>query len=353
MIQVPPSSTLLARLSLPVNRFFWIRLLAFAAVFSFVSPGYSLDASPQDRERARGLMDQGDELMAARDFRGALEAYQAAHEIVRVPTTGLEVGRAQRNLGLLLEARDSWIQVTRYPRSPDEPKPFTDARREAEVLAVQIEDLIPTIEIAVESGPGGDEVRLRVDGVLLSGSPLGVPFRINPGEHEIIAEAEGYSSITRRVTLEEGKSERLVLRFTAKEDAAAEPVAVAAPRESSTSWRPIVAWSSLGVGVAGVAVGSVFGARAMTKANAAEEYCEGTSCLPEADDDITASKRAGTVSTAAFIVGGLGVGAGVFLLLTGSSRSKAEGEQRASTGIRQWSIASRTGGATLLVRGAF
>src|SRR5262245_53464167 len=72
--------------------------------------------SAQDRERARTFMDLGDDKAAAGDLEGALKAYQAADGIMGVPTTGLEVGRALEKLGRLIEARDAFVRVARFPR---------------------------------------------------------------------------------------------------------------------------------------------------------------------------------------------------------------------------------------------
>ena len=64
-----------------------------------------------DKETARSLMDEGDRKFAAKDFKGALDAYQGAHAIMGVPTTGIEVAKAQEALGLLVEARDTLLAV--------------------------------------------------------------------------------------------------------------------------------------------------------------------------------------------------------------------------------------------------
>src|SRR5436190_23509399 len=53
------------------------------------------EPSAADKETARSLMDEGDRKFAAKDYKGALDAYQGAHAIMGVPTTGLEVAKAQ------------------------------------------------------------------------------------------------------------------------------------------------------------------------------------------------------------------------------------------------------------------
>jgi hypothetical protein len=65
-------------------------------LLTVVSSALAQEATPRQRERARGLMDQGDVSMAAGDHEAALAAYRAADDIMGVPTTGLEVGKAAR-----------------------------------------------------------------------------------------------------------------------------------------------------------------------------------------------------------------------------------------------------------------
>src|SRR5215216_121208 len=62
--------------------------------------------SAEDRESARQFLDRGDEQVEKGELEGALASYQAAHELMHVPTTGLEVARLLVKLGKMVEARD-------------------------------------------------------------------------------------------------------------------------------------------------------------------------------------------------------------------------------------------------------
>jgi len=98
----------------------------------------SADPSLSDRETARSLMDDGDAKRDKADFKAALKSYEAADAIMHVPTTGLEVARAQAQLGMLLEARETLGRVNRLPPKPGEPAPFTAARKTAEALTAEL-----------------------------------------------------------------------------------------------------------------------------------------------------------------------------------------------------------------------
>ena len=141
----------------PIDRarrgWLWLALMLSVALFASHVQGQTSDGPREinvgDRETARSLMDDGDAKLAVGDYRGALDAYLAADKIMGVPTTGVDVGRAQHKLGLLLEARDTWLRVTRYPARPDEPDAFTKARRQARALATAIAGRIPSLQIEV------------------------------------------------------------------------------------------------------------------------------------------------------------------------------------------------------------
>jgi hypothetical protein len=75
-------------------------------------------------------------------------------------------------------------------------------------------------------------------------------------------------------------------------------------------------WIGFGAGAVGIAAGSVTGLMSLSSAASAKERCDGNRCPPAAQDDIDASKSMATISNIAFAVGAVGVGVGVWQLLT-------------------------------------
>ncbi len=167
--------------------------------------------SPADRETARTLMKHGDEKLAAKDFAGALKDYQAAHAVMQVPSTGLAVAKAQVEQGLLIEARDTLLQVARLPKDANEPAPLARAREEAAALALKLADRIPSVTITVEGPSAGAAV--QVDGALVPPGALGVPRKANPGSHVISASADGYATASANLVLKEGANDKVVLKL--------------------------------------------------------------------------------------------------------------------------------------------
>src|SRR5690606_10590561 len=125
-----------------------------ALLFAVVTVTYALGLSAKepseiDKDAARTSLEQGDERMRAKDYKSALEAYQRADNIMGVPTTSIEVGRAALALGRLVIAYDAFKRTADFPKKPGEPPPFTSARKEAKGLANDIKPRIPLLEIEV------------------------------------------------------------------------------------------------------------------------------------------------------------------------------------------------------------
>jgi tetratricopeptide (TPR) repeat protein len=119
-------------------------------------------------------------------------------------------------------------------------------RAQQEALAAKVPEL--TLVLPPNAPPGTEVTR---DGVLLDKLDLGIPKRVDPGEHVIVTRAPGHPPSTARTTLAIGerKGIALVVLEPAPEVPAATPKLNEAPAAQGTSWR-------LGVGIAGVGVGA-------------------------------------------------------------------------------------------------
>jgi hypothetical protein len=62
-------------------------------------------------------------------------------------------------------------------------------------------------------------------------------------------------------------------------------------------------------------VGAVTGLLALSKANDVKSRCDAGHCPAEDESKANSAKTLATVSTIGFVVGGVGVGAGAFLLI--------------------------------------
>ncbi len=168
----------------------------------FAQPAPGPDAA--DRDTARKLLDDGDGAFEKKDYQAALKAYSAAHAIMGVPSTGVAVAKAQAAMGLLLEARDMALEVTRMPQSVKEPAAFAEARKEAFDLAAQLDPRIPSIEVKPSGLAPNVVFEVSIDGTPIPAAAALLPRRVNPGAHHIVVKAPGYADGSADVTALEG-----------------------------------------------------------------------------------------------------------------------------------------------------
>lgn len=265
--------------------------------------------SASDKETARALMKDGESRRAKGDLKGALQSFRAAHAIMNLPTTGLELGRTQAELGLLVEARDTLLAVTRMPVLSGESSSMPAARDEAQKLADEIEPKIPSLTVKLEGVAPGATPRVTIDGVAINEATIGVPRKHNPGAHEVVAVA---GAVEKRASVElaEGDDKTVTLDL-GSEPASADPDASGDPAPAETKRTSPLVYAGFGAAAAFAVVGSITGLVAFSRASRAREGCDGSQCPPATHDDIESSKTYGTVSTVTFVLAGAGAVVGV------------------------------------------
>jgi hypothetical protein len=325
--------------------------LAIACAVLSAAPHAHADPQPSaaDRETARTLMNEAYARRDKKDFRGALDRFQAADALMHVPTTAIEVAITQIAMGLLLEARDTLTALLVTKPKPGEPAPFAEARTEAKGLNDDVAARIPSLRIMIRGVPDTGEPTVRVDGVDVPYKALLVPRRLNPGAHEVVARYNGHD-IREQATLREREQKELLLNF---EGTPPPPPPQPQPQpivethgSSGVSTGRTLLFVGGGVAAAGLVVGTISGILAISHKNAAEAGCTDGKCPQPTFADIDASRTAGNISTVAFIAAGVGVGVGIAGLVLGSSEDKDHASAHAR--VEPWIGVGSAG-----VRGSF
>jgi hypothetical protein len=195
----------------------------------------------------------------------------------------------------------------------------------------------PTIVFEVTDNAGHDlaDVRVLVDGAVLSARLSGVAVPVDPGEHTFRFEAPGASPTTRRWIIREGekaRAERIALAVGRTPElppirsatAAATPPKGEDRTEPSADGQREIGLVAGGVGIAGIAVGAVFGLLAIHAKNEQHTDCGSTaSCVDRgsAISDHASATTLATLSSATFIGGAILAAAGVILYLTAPPQS--------------------------------
>ena len=229
----------------------------------------------------------------------------------------------------------------------------------------EVERSLPTVVVTAKDAAGADlvDVKVTVDGVPFATKLDGGAVPLDPGPHTFHLELADGTARDEPVVVREGAKDQsiaVVLRRPGEEAAPAPPspspapppagvVAVPAAGEPSSSGLGGMRVAALvvgGVGVAGIAVGAVFGVQAMSKKNQSDAQCPGGSTGPCSDEGVSLAKQgvsAGNASTVAFAVGLAGVAGGVVLWLTAPRPSSAQGSLRVGAGLADGGFALRLG----------
>lgn len=281
--------------------FLWLVLLATSA------------GAQGTREQARSLGREGVALYNQGRWKEAHDKLREADRLHHAPTLVLYMARCQRNLGKLLGARDAFESIANESLPKNAPEQFRDAKetavRELEVLRRQI----PSVMVTVRDLPGA---AVSIDGDAVKPEALARPIELDPGWHVVSAEAAGGAKAQANVTLEEGESAVPVeLR-----PAAAQPAKPRKPKKSGDEGDDgasllAPALVSFVLGAAGLAVGIATGVMARSKADEVKSRCNGEHCLERDAELANDAKTFAHVSTAGFVVAGVGIAAGVVLLL--------------------------------------
>jgi hypothetical protein len=294
------------------------RSFAAAVVASLLAAGPALAGEPSaaDRETARSLMQEGEKASARKDHAAALEAFQGAHAIMGVPSTGMEVARTLVALGRLRQARKLALEVAALPAKPGEPAAFARARSEAAELAKSLEARVAKLEVAVDGAPAGSRVKLVIDGEQVDAAGS---HELDPGQHSIEVSAGGATESS-KVSLKEGETRResITLRPPQRDERSEK-----APAETKSSSKRTLGFVIGGIGVAGLATAGVTGLILLSRDAEIDENCPDKRCNAEGRELIDGSQPLLIANAVAWGVGVVGLGVGTWLVLSSDDSEPA------------------------------
>jgi hypothetical protein len=346
-------------------------LVAALWVVGLVSvPSVSAAQSDEQRAAARSLATEGATAFNEGRFKDAVDLFNKAESLMHAPPHLLFLARSHVKLGQFVRAREAYLKIVKETLSPNAPKAFRDAQIAAEAEVREVEPKIGSLTIRVEGAEAATDVAVMVDGVALPSVLIGLAQPIDPGTHRIEAGATGFRAPSEPVTLAEGEKKTVVLRLDPAPGAAplVAPPAAAAPapapaatpapaaavtpagppasdtgvREGSGSGLRIGSYVAFGVGALGLAGGTLFTLQSAGKRKDADEtfaLCEAepggchqddprSKQTDDLDRDADGKRTLGIVG---FALGGVGVAAGVTLLVLSSG-----GENENEAFVRPW-----------------
>ena len=276
------------------------RLLSLSAAVAcmFVVGTVAAEPSAGDKESSRQLFAEGMKALEAADYKGAAKSCGAAFKLVPASTPGVCLGRALVGLNKLVEARDVFLAASRYPSKDGEPAVIIEAGATAGAEAEKLAPRIPTLTLSI-SGAVEAQLRASIDGEDIASETIKSPRRVNPGKHVLVVGADGFADERVEIELAEGEKKRV-------------PIALHA--SASSSRMPTAGWIAIGVGGAGLIVGSIVGALAFKDKSTLNGECKTpTTCPTSAQGDLDTLRSHTLLSTVGFVIGAVGIGAGIVI----------------------------------------
>lgn len=179
--------------------------------------------------------------------------------------------------------------------------------------AGEIRALQPSIVVVAHDADGGNvfDSQASLDGVRVADRLPSPPIEVDPGEHLLHLEANGYEPVDVRVMLQSGEKGRTVVAgFGHRRDSESAPTASAHPQARFARPVPPIVWILGSIGIAVTAVGTYFEVTGLSKANDLNA-CRGN-CPPSRVSDARTTLWVGNVTLG---TGGLAIaGAMAFYL---------------------------------------
>jgi hypothetical protein len=283
-----------------------------------------------DRATARNLAAEGYTALKTQDYTTAEDRFRRADALVHAPTLVVDHARSLIGLGRYVEAQERLELVLREGVPESAPWVWKKSIQEAADLVNEVKPKVCWLTINV-TGP--KEPLVMVDGVPVPVAALGVRRATDPGPRRISATANGFLPKELTLALPEGSERAVTLELSLDPGAnrSASHVSVAPPKPAVQRSNPpkpasnTLAYAAVGLGGAGLVVGTVTGVLFLGARSDLNQACPGGTCPASyADYDETHGRYLtyGTVSGVALTVGLVSSIAGVWMLLSDGEEEK-------------------------------
>ncbi len=279
-------------------------------------PGERADAPKEDsaavRAAARKLAEEGIALLDGGRAADGIAKLEQAEAKFHAPTHLLYLARAYRDIGEIARAADDYERLVGETIPNYAPDEFREAQRLAADELAAIAPKLAKIAVVLH-GAKRDDAMISIDGG--APKPLLESTLVSQGSHHVLVTigARGRSA---DVIATNGEVHTVDMRF---DDALppkppARTAAPSAPSQGPPLLAPAIV--SFAIGGAGVIAGTSAGVASLNKVNELEKRCPTkVGCAPSDQSLADDARTLGNVSTGAFVVGGIGVAAGLVLAL--------------------------------------
>lgn len=288
------------------------------------------EPSAADVSAARDLGRAGLRLADAGKCEEAVQTLGRAEKLYHAPTILGRLGECEIKLGKLVQGTEDLQRVVHEALPANPPPQFVKARARAQKVLDEARPKIGRLKIVLVAPPRVD-VTIKIDGEAVSSAMVGAERPTDPGEHFVEATAPGYLKSSETVVLKEGGSDSVILALKVDPEAPPPPAPDTGrkppPAETSAAGTGspralrVTGVVALGVGAAGLGIGVVAGVVAVGARSDLDRQCPARTC--PANGILGSANTTAAVSTFGFILGAVGVAAGVTFLLWPAPASHA------------------------------
>ncbi len=310
-----------------------MRLLLVPALLAVTLLAASAHAQ-QDPAAAESLFRDAKAAEQRGDFKTACARFAESQRLDPAAGTLLNEADCEEHLGALAAAWGHFVEARDQLPKGDDRLPYTQQRVAA------LDRRVPHVIVRLPPGapPGSRVLRGSIE---IGPAALGVPLAVDPGPLALTLLVPGQPPATLNLVLDEGMTRDIVLELHTAPPVAspAAPAVASSPAPSASATRSTDAgtpsstgdtkrtlgWVVGGVGVAGLALGTITGIMAMGDASTVKGDCNAGACQHQSGvDAASAGKTASLLSTVGFVGGAACTGVALYLLLTsGPSRPSA------------------------------
>src|ERR1019366_4309896 len=266
-----------------------------------------------EQAAAEALFKQGRDLMTAGRFAEACPKLAESERLDPATGTLLNLASCYERNGQLASAWVTYKEAASASQKAEQPERVQLARRKA----AELEPRLPTLTIVVTLAADRPDLQIKRDGDPVGRAAWGAAIPVDPGAHAVDATAAGRKPWHGEGSVE-GQGTQTAI------EGAAPPPASHGPTQRVLGVMVGV------VGVAGVALGAVFGEMAKSDNNEASGHClNDMACDPQALSLTSSARREATASTIGFVAGGALLAGGVVLFLTAPAHSPQSAGQPA------------------------
>jgi hypothetical protein len=307
------------------------RWAQWGIIAALLAPHLARAAGADDKAAAQVLFEEGRKLMTQGKYADACPKLESSQRLDPGAGTLLNLAACYEANG---QTASAWVTYTDAAVASREHHPDWVARAEGRAKA-----LLPTLShVVVEVPNAPPDVDVKRDGKVLESGSFGTAMPVDPGHHVIDATAPNKKPFHKEIDVAPKADARITVTLEDVPRATQEqPFIPIAPPPHETRSGPVraIAITSIGVGVAGLVVGGVFGVLAIGRKNDATPNCASdfSRCNSTGKAAVDDAFTLGTVSTLGFVAGGILAVAGIVMFVLAPKHTERVGVQVSPFGI--------------------